>query len=255
MYHGQASSTLNWVQRIRAALDEDRLRLYSQPIVDLRSGEISHHELLLRMLSPEGELILPAAFVPVAERFGLIGEIDRWVVAEALRHALAGMQVAVNLSAYSLSDATIVAQVREAVEHGLEPSNLSFEITETTLIRNTEEARLLAGTLAGIGCGLALDDFGTGFGSFVYLKHLPARYLKIDMEFVRNASHDGTDQEIIRSITGIAHALGKQTIAEGVEDQGTLRTIREQGVDLAQGFYIGRPEPLSEPVMADERAA
>jgi len=126
----------------------------------------------------------------------------------------------------------------------MDPANLTFEITETAMMRNIGEARLLAGALTGIGCDLALDDFGTGFGSFMYLKHFPAHYLKIDMEFVRHVSHDATDQQIVQSITGIAHALGKHTIAEGVEDADTLQALRELGVDYAQGYLLGRPEPI-----------
>jgi diguanylate cyclase (GGDEF)-like protein/PAS domain S-box-containing protein len=244
VYRSHASGALAWAQRIRTALTNERLVLYGQPIVDLRTNAVARHELLVRMLSDDGEVIPAAAFVPPAERFGLIGEIDRWVVAHALELAAHGLPVAVNLSAQSLTDLAIVASVGNEVSNGLDPRNVVFEITETAAIANTAEASLLARELAAIGCELALDDFGTGFGSFTYLKHFPARYLKIDADFVRHACQDLTDQAIIGAICGVARALGKETIAEGVEDGETLEVLRQQGVDYAQGFFIGRPKPL-----------
>jgi diguanylate cyclase (GGDEF)-like protein len=247
VYRGRSSAALRWVQRIRTALDEDRFILYGQPIVELRTGKVSHHELLIRMIGEDGDVIPPASFIPTAERFGLINEIDRWVTRQALAFALAGQPVTVNLSAHSISDPAIVACVHDAIARGLDPANVMFEITETAMMRNTADARLLAGTLTDIGCDLALDDFGTGFGSFTYLKHFPARYLKIDMEFVRHVSDDATDQHIIESISGIAHALRKHTIAEGVEDADTLEVLREREVDYAQGYLIGRPAPMTLP--------
>jgi EAL domain-containing protein (putative c-di-GMP-specific phosphodiesterase class I) len=246
-YGHQASGILTRVQRIRGALAAERFVLHAQPILDLRRGEVACHELLIRMLSDDGGLIPPAAFIPPAERFGLIGEIDRWVTGQALRLAAHGRRVTINLSAKSLADPGIVAAVRDEVNNGLDPRNVIFEITETAAVANTADASELARTLTGIGCELALDDFGTGFGSFSYLKHFPARYLKIDADFVRQARNDATDQAIIRSICGVARALGKETIAEGVEDSETLEILRRQGVDYAQGFFIGRPVPFGGP--------
>jgi EAL domain-containing protein (putative c-di-GMP-specific phosphodiesterase class I) len=155
------------------------------------------------------------------------------------------LHVMVNLSAHSLTDQSIVRTVRQGLGRGLDPSKLTFEITETAAIANSAEARQLARTLTGLGCELALDDFGTGFGSFTYLKQFPARYLKIDAGFVLHARHDETDQAIIRSICGVARALGKETIAEGVEDEATLDILRMQGVNYAQGFHIGHPAPIA----------
>lgn len=245
VYGPQTSGVLTWVQQIRGALANRRFVLHAQPILDLRSGEVACHELLIRMQSDDGRMIPPAAFIPPAERFGLICEIDRWVTGQALMLAADGRRVTINLSANSLTDQTIVGAVRDAVKNGLDPRNIIFEITETAAITNTADACRLARTLAGIGCELALDDFGTGFASFTYLKHFPARYLKIDTDFVRHARNDTTDQAIIRSICGVARALGKETIAEGVEDLETLEVLRRQGVDYAQGFFIGRPKPIA----------
>ena len=244
VYSGQASGALTWVQRIRTALAEDRFVLYGQPIIDLRSGLVTRRELLIRMLSDDGEIILPGRFIPAAERFGLIREIDRWVTTAGLRLALAGEPVAINLSGHSIGEHSIIALVQGAITHGLNPPNVSFEITETAAMTNLAAARLFAGTLAGLGCDVALDDFGTGFGSFSYLKHIPARYLKIDIEFVRDITTDETDQQVVNAIVGIAHSLNKLTIAEGVEDAETLTILRAYEVDHAQGFHLGRPERL-----------
>jgi EAL domain-containing protein (putative c-di-GMP-specific phosphodiesterase class I) len=152
------------------------------------------------------------------------------------------IRVAVNLSGRSAGDAGILAAVRTAIAAGLDPSNLIFEITETAGMTDLTRAGRFISALAELGCDLALDDFGTGFGSFTYLKNFPARYLKIDMEFVRDVNTDPTDAEIIRSIVRIAHTLGKKTIAEGAEDGEVLQTLRELGVDYAQGFHLGRPQ-------------
>ena len=186
VYARQASGALTWVQRIRTALSDDRLALYGQPIVELRTGSIVCRELLVRMLSDDGEIILPAMFIPTAERFGLIREIDRWVTGAGLRVARSGEPVAINLSGHSIGEEPIIALVRAAIADGLNPADLSFEITEMAAMTNLTTARSFVGTLAGLGCTVALDDFGTGFGSFSYLKHIPARYLKIDIEFVRD---------------------------------------------------------------------
>ena len=245
VYSGQADGALNWVKRIHAAITGKRLVLHAQPIVDVRTGQTSHCELLIRMLGEHGELIAPGRFIPTAERFGLISEIDRWVTGAGLRLALAGTPVAVNLSGQSIGDEAIIAATRDAVARGLAPGLVIFEITETAALRNLAAARDFAETLAGAGCAVALDDFGTGFGSFTYLKHIPARYIKIDVDFVRELTTSQTDQEVVKAIVGIARSLGKQTIAEGVESGETLELLRRYGVDYAQGFHIARPQPLA----------
>jgi diguanylate cyclase (GGDEF)-like protein/PAS domain S-box-containing protein len=247
VFSGQAAGTLTWVERIRAALAEDRFLLYGQPIIDLRSGEVAYHELLIRMLTENGEIIAPGDFLPTAERFDLIVEIDRWVTEHALRLAIDGERVTINLAGPSIGDERVLSLVREALADGLNPSNVIFEITETAAVSNFEKAERFAQALNSIGCNLALDDFGTGFGSFIYLKHLNARYLKIDVEFVRHLVSNDTDQKVVKSIVDIAHSLDKKTIAEGVEDAATLTALKDRGVDFAQGFYLGRPKRLSPP--------
>ena len=219
--------------------------LYGQPIVDLRSGLVAYHELLIRMRSDDGGIIAPGDFLPAAERFGLIVEIDRWVTEHALRMAIEGERVTINLAGPSIGDEQVLILIRKALADGLNPANVIFEITETAAMSNFEKAERFAQTLNDMGCNLALDDFGTGFGSFTYLKHLNARYLKIDLEFVRDLVSNDTDQKIVKSIVDIAHSLEKQTIAEGVEDAATLTALEDRGVDFAQGFYLGRPKRLS----------
>jgi diguanylate cyclase (GGDEF)-like protein/PAS domain S-box-containing protein len=253
LYTGHGSGALSWIEQIRTALAEDRFVLYGQPILDLGTGEVTFHELLIRMLSQAGEIIPPAKFLPTAEQFHLIGDIDRWATEHALRLATDGHSVTVNLSGASIGDPRLLALVRSAIADGLDPANVIFEITETAATANFEAAQLFAGTLEGIGCGLALDDFGTGFGSFTYLKYVNARYLKIDMEFINGIEHDPTDQEIVRSMVGIARSLGKKTIAEGVEHAATLTMLKDYGVDFVQGFYIGRPDRPSPPTAFEQR--
>ena len=252
IYAGQTSDALTWVKRIRTALAEDRFILYSQPIVELHTGVVTHRELLIRMLAEDGEIIAPAAFLPTAERFGLIHEIDRWVTQTALRLAADDGGVAINLSGYSIGEEPIIAAVREALADGLDPSKVIFEITETAAMTNIAAARGFAQTLNEMGCNVALDDFGTGFASFSYLKHIPARYLKIDMEFVRDLMVNQTDREVIESIIHVARSLNKLTIAEGIEDAATLAALKAMGADCGQGFHLGRPTRLS-PETAFER--
>jgi diguanylate cyclase (GGDEF)-like protein len=249
----QAGAALTWVDRIWTALAENRFVLYGQPIIDLRTNALARQELLIRMISEDGDVIPPDTFLPAAERFGLVTAIDRWVTEEALRMAAGGEPVSFNLSGSSIGDAEILASVREAISDGLDPASVVFEVTETAAMTNLDGARRFAATLTGMGCGLALDDFGTGFGSFTYLKQLPARYLKIDMEFVRDLVNNKTDQQVVEAICGVAHSLGKQTIAEGVENAQALRTLLSYGVDFAQGYYIGRPKRISPPTSLERQ--
>jgi PAS domain S-box-containing protein len=233
-----------WVGRIRDALDEDRMTLYSQPIVPLSGGEPSQ-ELLLRMVGRSGEITPPGSFLPVAEQYGLIAEIDRWVVVQAIRLAARGQRLEVNLSAATISHLDLLPLIeRELREAHADPSNIVFEITETALMHNIEAGEIFARGLTAIGCQLALDDFGTGFGSFTYLKRLPITYLKVDVDFVRDLATNRDNQYLVRAIVGLARDFGYQTIAEGVEDAETLTLLKEYGVNYAQGFHLGRPAPI-----------
>jgi EAL domain-containing protein (putative c-di-GMP-specific phosphodiesterase class I) len=244
-FTGQQGQRLTWVGRIRRAIEAERLVLHSQPIVNLATGENVGEELLVRMVDEDGALVMPSAFLPTAERFGLIRDIDRWVVSRALELIAGGRRVSVNLSARSVSDPELTTRVEHGLRRaGADPSLLVFEITETAAAADMEDVRAFAERVKRLGCGLALDDFGTGFGSFIYLKHLPVTELKIDMEFVRHVSHSRADRRLVESIVMIAQALGVRTVAEGVEDEATLTLLRKYAVDFAQGWHLGAPTPV-----------
>jgi PAS domain S-box-containing protein len=235
---------LAWVSRIRDALDNDRLILYAQPIVDVATRSAVQHELLLRMLV-DGEVVAPGEFLPHAESHGLIGQIDRWVVMQGANLAAAGRTVQINLSAQTISDATIAGDVERILrESGADPANVVFEITEKALHEQEEAAHAFADAMHRIGCELALDDFGTRYGGFKYLKRLPVRYLKIDNEFVGDLLEDESSVHVVSAVVDLAHAFGHKTVAEGVEDEATLDRLRSLGVDLAQGYLLGRPAPV-----------
>jgi PAS domain S-box-containing protein len=240
----RALDTLVWVGRVRDAIDQDRLKLFSQPIVPLTGGRPAQ-ELLLRMVGPEGEIIRPRSFLPVAEKYGLIGEIDRWVIGKAARAASRGQRVEANLSADSIGNLDLLSVVeRELREAGADPSNLVIEITETALMENIDAGEAFARGLSEIGCGVALDDFGTGFGSFTYLKKMPITFLKIDIDFVRDLVANRASQHLVGAIVGLARDFGYQTIAEGVEDAETLALLQDYGVDFVQGYHLGRPAEM-----------
>jgi PAS domain S-box-containing protein len=235
-----------WLGRIRDALDEDRFILYKQPIVDLMTGQTVQHELLLRMRSEDGEIIAPGAFLPAAERYGLISEIDRWVIRQAVQIAAEGVPTEFNLSGRSIGDPDILRELATAVhESGVDPSLLVVEVTETAFAGQTQAGRAFAERVRELGCRLALDDFGTGFSSLQYLKHLPADHLKIDIDFVRDLTSNETDARVVRGIVALAREFNQTTIAEGVEDEETLLMLRDMGVDLAQGYLFGRPAPMA----------
>ncbi|MDX6581031.1 MAG: hypothetical protein QOI10_215 [Solirubrobacterales bacterium] len=245
-FSGSGSQRLAWVGHVREAIDAERLVLHSQPIVDLASGGRVADEILVRMLEPDGTIVPPGAFLPTAERFGLIREIDRWVLSHAIEAAACKGPITINLSARSISDPGLVGHIAHALERcGADPSNVVFELTETAAATASEELREFGTRIERLGCALAIDDFGTGFGSLTYLKHLPVRYLKIDMEFVRGLNESAADRAIVQSIVTIAGSLGMQTIGEGVEDERTLERLASLGVDYAQGYHLGRPAALS----------
>ena len=237
---------IRWLDRIQSALDSDGFVLHGQPIVDLSTEDVVGHELLLRMVGDDGQLIAPGAFLPVAERFGLIGAIDRWVVGKAIGLAAdAGSRFSINLSAKSLSEEGLVAYIAERIEEtGVDPQALTFEITETAAVTNVAQARAFANGLHDLGCRLSLDDFGSGFGSFSYLKHLPFDEVKIDGEFVSGCTGSSFDQLVIAAVVRMASGLGKSTVAEFTSDRETAELLRVAGVTCGQGYYLGRPVPM-----------
>jgi diguanylate cyclase (GGDEF)-like protein/PAS domain S-box-containing protein len=246
-------SKLNWERRIRSALDLDQFALHFQPIYDLNTGRIVQHEALIRLVDADGSLISPAEFLGVAESFGLIRNIDRWVVRSAIRTIAEenskgkSLCVAINLSGRAFSDPDLLTQIRaDLTASRVNGSQLVFEITETAAIRDLAHARDFIMALREMGSRFSLDDFGMGFSSFNYLKYLPVDFLKIDGSFIAHLATDEEDRRLVRAIVGSAHALGKQTIAEHVSDQTSIALLRSMGVPYGQGYYLHRPGELLE---------
>ncbi len=236
---------LRWQKRITGAVEGDRLLAYSQPIVDLNSGQQVQEELLVRMKGRGEDIVPPIDFLPTAERLDMIQAIDRWMLGRALDLVAKGRSVAVNVSARSLTERRLLQDVRRSLESsGADPSRLTFEITETAAAQNADAAMRFAAGVERLGCRLALDDFGTGFGAMTYLKSIPAHFLKIDMDFVRGLRGDEGNQRVVRTIVEIARRHGQRTIAEGVEDSATAELLRQLGVDYAQGHLYAKPEPV-----------
>ncbi len=243
----QELRAMGWVGRIREALDSDRLVLYAQPIIDLNTRETVSHELLIRMIAADGSIVAPGEFLPAAERFGLIDEIDRWVVRQAAQIAARGFPVNFNLSGASLGQRDLIQTIeRLLADAGAHPALLTCEITETALATEQALAEAFVHQLAALGCRIALDDFGTGYGGFTYLRRLPVDCVKIDVAFVRDLAESAESQHVVAAIVSLAKGFNKHTIAEGVEDPDTLDLLDEYNVDYAQGFAIGRPRPTAD---------
>jgi PAS domain S-box-containing protein len=246
---------LEWSGRIASALAADRMLAYTQPIMNLRTGTRSASELLVRMRTagPRAEVLAPGAFLPAAERFGLIQAIDVWMVQQALTLP---PEIAphVNLSAVTMCDSAARHEIIELLACTPEAaSRIVFEITETAAAAHLEAARAFAEDFTDLGCQLALDDFGVGFGSFTYLRSLPLSCIKIDLSFVRGLAGSRDDRRVVQSIIGIAREFGLKTIAEGVEDEATLQLLRALGADFVQGYLLGRPAPLAKPALVGRR--
>jgi diguanylate cyclase (GGDEF)-like protein/PAS domain S-box-containing protein len=263
---------LNWSARLEEAIRDDLFVLCFQPILPLPSIDLKdlpdaegelwmrhfqgptprriYYEVLLRMLGPGGEMVAPNAFLPTAERYNMMLEIDRWVIHHALK-ALRDSQLAdpehlvglsINLSAQSLGANGIGRYVMDKlVEFNVDPSLVTFEITETKAVTNLDAARELIQQLRGLGCRFALDDFGCGFSSFTHLKHLDVDFLKIDGAFIQGLLEDPVDRAVIAAINDIAHSVGKRTVAEYVDRPNVLSALLACGVDFIQGYYVGRP--------------
>jgi diguanylate cyclase (GGDEF)-like protein/PAS domain S-box-containing protein len=240
----------SWLERIQDALEHDGFELLAQPVLGLRSREVELQELLLRLRDERGELCGPETFMPVAERFDLTEAIDGWVLRRALgllrERAGQGLCLAVNLSGRSIGPGVVELLERELAAGGIDPALLILEVKETAAIADINQARVFAEALARLGFRVSLDDFGAGLGSFSSLRALPIDYLKIDGQFVGALARDPVDREIVKAIVALARAAGRRTVAEFVPDEETLSLLAELGVDLAQGFHVGRPRPLEE---------
>lgn len=235
------------------AINEGRLQLYYQPIESLRRDANNvRYELFVRMQDQFGRFIRPGAFLPATERFNLITHLDRWVISTALawlaRHSTQLNRLAlccINLSGQSLSEEKQHKFIANQFAKTKVPAQkICFEITETVAITNVNDASHWMSKLKKFGCCFALDDFGSGLSSLAYLKNLPADFVKIDGRFIKNLPHSSIDLAMVRSINETAHVMGKQTIAEMVEEEKVVDTLREIGIDFAQGYAIGRPLPL-----------
>jgi diguanylate cyclase (GGDEF)-like protein/PAS domain S-box-containing protein len=250
---------MEWVNRLHAALAQNRFRLYAQPVAPVRRGTglPRYTEFLLRLEDEGGVIVPPMSFIPAAERYHLMPAVDRWVIDTAFAtiaaYAAAGTLddlgvCAINLSGASLGDDEFLDFVQERfVHHRVPHAAVCFEITETTAVTSLTKAIEFMTALRGCGCRFALDDFGVGVSSFSYLKHLPVDFLKIDGGFVKDLLQDPVDRAMVEAINRIGHLMGKVTIAESVESDATLEALRAIGVDYAQGFGIALPEPLAAP--------
>jgi EAL domain-containing protein (putative c-di-GMP-specific phosphodiesterase class I) len=236
---------------IRDALDNDNFVLFCQPVFSLQAERITQYELLLRLRDGDGRMVRPFSFLEPADRFGLMGEIDRWVVQHALdlleRDLSGDLRLEVNIAAQSLGDFELTSLIEQHIAMtDLDPGRLIIEVSENVAAAHLEEAQRLAKRLRGLGCGFALDDFGSTFASFRHLRDLPINYLKIDGDLVVTVTESRTATLTIKSLVELAKGLGAETIAEYVSDDQTLEFLREQGVGYAQGYRIGRPRPIDE---------
>lgn len=252
--HGE----MRWIHRIHKAFDDDRFRLYHQaiqPLADREPGDLAADrrplaEIFIRMLDPDGSLVTPGSFIPAAERYHLIPEIDRWVARTAFRTLARGggeseTAYAVNLSGQSLGDESFLDDIVTELEaSGLDPQRILFEITETAAIAHLAQANRFINVLRGMGCGFILDDFGNGLSSFAYLRNLEVDYLKISSQFVRGVDTSQVQSTLVASIHQIGERMEMGTIAEGVETPAQLEALRGIGVHYAQGYWIERPRPL-----------
>jgi diguanylate cyclase (GGDEF)-like protein len=244
----QDAAGVGWVNHLRHALDQDSFELRFQPINNIHTGETTHHEVLIRLRSEDGELIPPDAFLPSAARFGMMSEIDFWIIESAAKayatHSkrMDVLKLSINVSANAFESDDLIPHVRQAFDkYDVDPRNIIFEITESLAIRHPPHVEQQISAIRDMGCEFALDDFGTGYSSFSYLQKLRFDYLKIDGSFVEDMLNKPVDQKMIKLISEIGHEAGMLTIAEYVQDVESLALLEELGVDLAQGYFVGKP--------------
>lgn len=246
----QMDAQMRWKERIDLALAEERFVLHYQPIMEIATGLISHYEALVRMQKNDGSLIFPDEFIPTAEKSGQIHSIDRYVLRQAILRLEAmeddgpAISFAINLSGKDMGDPELLPLLKLLLDQtGVDPSRLIFELTETAALADITASRKLMGDIQELGCKFALDDFGVGFSSFFYLKELPVDIVKIDGSFIRQLAHSKDDRIFVKALNEVAVGLGKQTVAEFIENEETLQLLTEIGIDYAQGYHIGRPGP------------
>jgi EAL domain-containing protein (putative c-di-GMP-specific phosphodiesterase class I) len=240
---GGAARPLDWPSRIREALERDLFVLHGQRIVDVRAGATMRHELFLRMVDP-GRLISAGEFMPAAEEFGSIREIDRWAVGRAIEVAAAGRPVHLNLSLRS-TDGALLELIRDRIETtGANPADVIFELDERQLVAAPEEHRDFVRVASNLGCGIALDGFVDGGRGAFLLRQFPINYVKLGPDFVDGLDIDPAKRKAVSSAAAMAHRYGQLVIAQGVERVTTLQLLEGLGVDEAQGYVFGAPEPL-----------
>jgi EAL domain-containing protein (putative c-di-GMP-specific phosphodiesterase class I) len=224
--------------------------MWAQPIVEIASGAGRFEELLLRMRW-DGDAVLPGRFLPAAAQHGLMPQIDRWVLGQAIALARGGRAVTLNLSSQAFVDFELLAEVEIQLDFAaIDPALLMFEVTETSVIEDHERACRFMTRLHDSGCMVALDDFGAGYSGFTYLKNLPIDFLKIDREFVRDLARNDASHHVVEAIVSLGRNFGHRTIAEGVESNEVLQVLSDLGVQYAQGYFLGKPAPVGRPTNA-----
>ena len=248
MSRERMGTQLAWKSRIVEALENDLFELAFQPIAALVDGNVHHYETLVRMRDSEGGMLMPGSFIPTAEQFGLIGRVDRAIISKALCHLaalpdeLSAVGISINLSGMSVGDEEIFHLIESELRRtGLDPKRVTFEVTETAACAQMSKAAEFISRIRQLGCQISLDDFGVGFSSFSYLKNLHVDILKIDGSFIRDIMRSRDDQLFVKALVDVARGMGIRTIAEFVENAGTVEILRRLGVDYVQGFYVGRP--------------
>jgi len=239
---------VGWMNSLREALDEDKFELRFQPINNIMNGRTTHQEILIRLKTDDGRFVVPDAFLPSAVRFGLMNEIDFWMIRHAAmayaEHARPGSDIkySINLSANAFENDDLTGYVQDIFEqYKVRPSDIVFEITESLAVRRPMQVDRQVATLRDLGCQFALDDFGTGYSSFGYLQKLQFDFIKIDGTFVNDLPDNPVDQKMIKLIAEVGREAGMQTIAEYVRNAETLEILADLGVDMAQGYFVGRP--------------
>lgn len=246
----QLESRVLWKNKIEAALAHNRFIFHYQPIMDIRTRTVSHYEVLIRMQDDDGTIHYPDSFIQIAEQTGLIHDIDHHVLQQSIEKQAqldkqgADISLSINLSGHAADDHLLVPLIKRLLkESQANPEHLIFELTETAAVADIKHAKHMMTQLKMLGCRFSLDDFGTGFASFHYLRELPVDIVKIDGSFIRDLAHNPDDQLFVKALVDVARGMGKKTIAEFVENAEILALLHAFGVDYAQGYYIGRPEP------------
>ncbi len=243
------TQTTGLIAKLKDALVNDGFSLYFQPIINLNTKQIEYYEALLRLKGEENKLILPGEFIKIAEEFGLMSQIDYWMIQKviAILKEIPGIKIYLNLSAISLADEGLLKLIEESLlTSGVDPSRIGFEITETAVIKDLNLTERWINSLKKMGCRFALDDFGSGFNSFVNLINLPVDQLKLDGSFIQTLDREPVQRSLVGTMHQLANTLGIETVAEFVENEKVLKVLTEIGVNYGQGFYLGKPKPISQ---------